>query len=232
MWKSIILFSILMSTVIVDAKKVRQEIFEQDLGDAFKIAPSTEGLAKVHLKCGADSMHITLETEEDFHGVLYTRGSFYKQSEPCFVKPKGVKGERTLRMKFPLTQCQTVQSGDLYSNVIVVQHDPELITPGDSAFTVECDFRKPRSFNVEASMNARDSKKATGSRISLANPDPSASETEEYIIRAKRSTASSESDSVTFIPDKEFKNQEDGSGEGPKVIGTVEEIKFEIKDEL
>lgn len=132
------------------------EIFEQDLGDAFKIAPSTEGLAKVHLKCGADSMHVTLETEEDFHGVLYTRGSYYKQSEPCFVKPKGVKGERTLRMKFPLTQCQTVQDGDLFSNVIVVQHDPELITPGDSAFTVECDFRKPRSLNVEASMNARD----------------------------------------------------------------------------
>lgn len=34
------------------------EIFEQDLGDSFKLAPSTEGLSKVHLKCGADSMHV------------------------------------------------------------------------------------------------------------------------------------------------------------------------------
>lgn len=75
------------------------------------------------------------------------------------------------------------------------------------------------------------SKKASGSRISLANPDPSASETEEYIIRAKRNTVSSESDSVTFIPE----NREiSGSGEdeGSKIIGTVEEIKLEIKDEL
>lgn len=87
---------------------------------------------------------------------MYTRGSFYKQAEPCFVKPKTQRGERKLRMKFPFNQCQTVQDGDKFSNVVVVQHDPELITPGDSAFTVECDFRKPRSINMEASFQARD----------------------------------------------------------------------------
>lgn len=79
------------------------------------------------------------------------------------------------------------------------------------------------------------SKKATGSRISLANPDPSASETEEYVIRAKRNTVSSESDSVTFIPDNANKeDQVDGNGkeEGSKVIGSIEEIKLEIKEEL
>lgn len=47
------------------------------------------------------------------------------------------------------------QVGDAYKNVIVVQHDPELVTPGDSAFEVECDFAKPRSFNVETSYQAR-----------------------------------------------------------------------------
>lgn len=50
-------------------------------------------------------MRVELKTEEDFDGVMYTRGSFYKQSEPCFVKPK--RAGKTLEMKFNLDQCQT-----------------------------------------------------------------------------------------------------------------------------
>lgn len=45
--------------------------------------------------------------------------------------------------------------GETFKNVVVVQHDPELVTPGDSAFEVECDFRKPRNINVEANYEAR-----------------------------------------------------------------------------
>lgn len=84
---------------------------------------------------------------------MYTRGSFYKQKAPCFVKPK--KGSKTVSMKFPLNQCQTIQDGEIYSNVVVVQHDPELVTTGDAAFQVECDFRKPRSITVNADLQAR-----------------------------------------------------------------------------
>ena len=99
-------------------------------------------------------MRIELKTEEDFEGVMYTRGSFYKQAEPCFVKPKR-KG-KTLEMRFNLDQCQTINEGNVFSNVVVVQHDPELVTPGDSAFIVECDFRKPRGITVNAEYNAKD----------------------------------------------------------------------------
>lgn len=126
------------------------------MSDSFKIDASTEGLQKVHLKCGSDSMQLELETEEDFNGVMYTRGSFYKQVEPCFVKPNLKRGARSLAMKFSFNQCQTLQDGDIFSNVVVIQHDPELVTPGDSAFTVECDFRKPRGLKVGADMQARD----------------------------------------------------------------------------
>jgi hypothetical protein len=132
------------------------EVWEQDLGDAFKIDESTEGLQKVNLKCGGDSMHVELLTDEDFTGVMYTRGSYYKQSEPCFVKPKPGRQTRQLEMKFSMNQCQTVKEGDVYSNVVVVQHDPELVTPGDAAFVVECDFRQPRSLNVGADFQASD----------------------------------------------------------------------------
>lgn len=124
------------------------------MGDAFKIDASTDGLQKVNLKCGADSMSVELLTNDEFKGVMYTRGSFYKQKEPCFVKPE--KGARSLSMKFPLSQCQTIQDGDVFSNIVVVQHDPELVTTGDAAFQVECDFRKPRSITVGADLQARD----------------------------------------------------------------------------
>lgn len=106
---------------------VSEQVWEQDLGDTFKIDASTQGLQMVHLKCGSNSMHVELETDANFNGVMYTRGSFYKQTEPCFVKGKS---SRSLRMSFPMDQCQTVQDGDVYKNVVVVQHDPDLVTPG------------------------------------------------------------------------------------------------------
>lgn len=109
---------------------ITEQIWEQDLGDTFKIDASTQGLQMVHLKCGSNSMHVELETEDNFSGVMYTRGSFYKQTEPCFVKAKPGKSSRSLTMRFPIDQCQTVQEGDVYKNVVVVQHDPDLVTPG------------------------------------------------------------------------------------------------------
>jgi len=35
----------------------------------------------------------------------------------------------------------------------VIQHDDELLTPGDAAFTLECDFSKPRDLTVTADLN-------------------------------------------------------------------------------
>ncbi|CAO1409719.1 unnamed protein product [Diamesa tonsa] len=186
--------------LVVNCSAKNQHVWEQDLSNTFNIDASTEGLQKVQLKCGADSMSIELVTEEDFHGVLYTRGSFYKGKAPCFITPKA-KGTRSLTLKFPMNQCQTIQDGDVYSNVVVVQHDPELVTTGDAAFQVECDFRKPRSITVEADFQARDSPKtAFGSRITLTSPDPSYVPETANKIRHKRDTATSDTYTVTFTP--------------------------------
>jgi len=46
------------------------------------------------------------------------------------------------------------QDSEVYSNVVVVQHDDELIMPGDAAFTVECDFSRPRDITVSADLEA------------------------------------------------------------------------------
>ncbi|XP_037949142.1 uncharacterized protein LOC119680411 isoform X2 [Teleopsis dalmanni] len=137
------------------SEQSQQEIWEQDLTDTFEIGGSDQGIQKVNLKCGSNSMNVVLETEKPFTGVMYTRGSFYKQSAPCFVKPS-VKNTRSMEMQFKFDQCQTLKEGDLYSNVVVIQNDPELITPGDSAFSLECDFNQPRELNVEANMQTRE----------------------------------------------------------------------------
>lgn len=56
-------------------------------------------------------MHVQLETVDDFTGVMYTRGSFHKQSGPCFIKPKIGRAVRSLKMKFALDDCLTNQVG-------------------------------------------------------------------------------------------------------------------------
>ncbi|KAH8417389.1 hypothetical protein KR222_010156 [Zaprionus bogoriensis] len=187
-----------------------QEIWEQDLSDTFKIEGSDQGIQKVNLKCGANSMNIMLETEKPFTGVMYTRGSFYKQTAPCFMKPSATQGTRTLEMNFQLDQCQTLKDGELYTNIVVIQNDPELITPGDSAFSLECDFRQPRSLDVEASMQARD-RVATKSKITLTSPDPAAPTDNLH------NSVFSNSDTVEYIPKFSKPNQ-------TIRLGTVEEV--------
>ncbi|XP_013102211.2 uncharacterized protein LOC106083616 isoform X1 [Stomoxys calcitrans] len=179
----------------------QQEVWEQDLSDTFKIEGSDQGIQKVNLKCGSDSMHVVLETEKPFTGVMYTRGSFYKQTAPCFVKPSANEGGKSLEMNFSLDECQTTKDGELYSNIVVIQNDPELITPGDSAFSLECDFRQPRNINVEASMQARD-RIAYASKITLTSPDPS-----EVSDNTLHPTVTSETNTVTYIPKDKLKTK-------------------------
>ncbi|XP_053681307.1 uncharacterized protein LOC128732159 [Anopheles nili] len=201
--------------------KPEESLFEQDLGDQFKIDASTQGLQKVNLRCGADSMRIELKTEEDFQGVMYTRGSYYKQTKPCFVKPE--RAGRTLEMKFNLDQCQTVNNGEVYSNIVVVQHDPDIVTPGDAAFAVECDFRKPRGVTVSSEIQARDSEDppAPSSRITLTSPDPSANTQTPN----EHNSVHSASGTVTFVPSR-FRNGSQLPEQ--RVRGTVETVEMPL----
>lgn len=52
----------------------------------------------------------------------------------------------------------------MFSNVVVVQHDPDLVTPGDAAFALECDFSSPRDVPVNADYQARDRYASTCTR--------------------------------------------------------------------
>lgn len=100
------------------------EVWKQDLGDQFQIEPSTQGVQNVHLKCGSNSMIVKLETDQEFTGVMYTKGNFYDQSEPCFASSKQKRGSRNLSMRFTFDQCNTKYDGNVFSNTVVVQNDP------------------------------------------------------------------------------------------------------------
>ena len=49
---------------------------EKDICEDVYIEASHEGFTEVVLSCGRNSMVVEVKMEEDFDGVIYTRGSF------------------------------------------------------------------------------------------------------------------------------------------------------------
>ncbi|KAJ8940073.1 hypothetical protein NQ314_010907, partial [Rhamnusium bicolor] len=60
--------------------------------------------------------------------------------------------------------------GNVYANVLILQHDKELIMPGDAAFNLECDFNKQKDITVKTDLY---NEKPVISRITLTDADPS-----------------------------------------------------------
>ncbi|XP_012271015.1 uncharacterized protein LOC105694693 isoform X2 [Orussus abietinus] len=168
-----------------------EEIWKQDLSKEMQIGASTEGYDRVGLRCGAETMTVELRTVDDFSGVIYTQGSFHSREPPCFLDP--VRG-RSFTMSIPLGECATEQEGNKYSNVVVIQHDDELLTPGDAAFTLECDFSRPRDLTVTADFNGRKNKAAKSS-IALVDADPGRDR------RKRAAYVESDTPEVVFTPD-------------------------------
>lgn len=185
--------AILLLTFLMTAKLegyAADEIWQQDLSKDMLIGASTEGYDRVGLRCGAEKMTVELRTTEDFSGVIYTQGSFHSREPSCFLDP--VRG-RSFTMNIPLNKCDTERDGDKYSNIVVVQHDDDLVTPGDAAFTLECDFSKPRDLTVTADFNGS-KKRSTRSSIALVDADPARDR------RKRTAYVESNSEEVVFVP--------------------------------
>ena len=52
------------------------EVWEKDMSEEIYIEASHEGFEGVELSCGRKSMVVEVKMEEDFDGVIYTRGGF------------------------------------------------------------------------------------------------------------------------------------------------------------
>ena len=57
------------------------EVWEKDMSEDIYIEASHEGFTSVELSCGRKSMVVQVNMEEDFDGVIYTRGSFMTKYE-------------------------------------------------------------------------------------------------------------------------------------------------------
>ncbi|CAK9818684.1 hypothetical protein ANTQUA_LOCUS9901 [Anthophora quadrimaculata] len=173
----------LLLLILTLRKQSAEEIWEQDLSMEMQIGASTEGYEKVALYCGANEMAVELQTYPDFSGVIYTQGSFHSRQSPCFLDP--VHGG-TFVINIPFDECATEKIGDKYKNILILQHDDELITPGDAAFVLKCDFSM-------AKQNESD-KKVGKSSISLVDADPGRDKTKTF------GYVESETNRVVFMP--------------------------------
>ena len=66
----------LLGWVLVLTSLVQGEVWQKDMSDEVYIEASTEGFRSVQLTCGRKRMVVELDMEDDFDGVIYTRGSF------------------------------------------------------------------------------------------------------------------------------------------------------------
>merc|ERR1719150_2247435 len=115
---------------------VRAETWEKDMSNEIYIESSHEGFSSVQLSCGKKRMVVEVKMDDDFDGIIYTRGSFMSKPKECFYDAEGGT-EHTL--KIPYDKCGLTEESDGFlSQVLVVQHDDWLIFPGDLAFTLQC----------------------------------------------------------------------------------------------
>ena len=54
----------------------RAETWEKDMSDEIYIESSHEGFSSVQLSCGKKRMVVEVKMDDDFDGIIYTRGSF------------------------------------------------------------------------------------------------------------------------------------------------------------
>ncbi|XP_046655546.1 uncharacterized protein LOC124349085 isoform X1 [Daphnia pulicaria] len=137
------------------------ELWREDVTGRMNIGVTASGFDQIRLDCGSNNFQVVVETLADFRGVIYTRGSFYSRKAPCFLD---ANGGRRFRLKIPYDQCNVEDDGEKFQVTLILQHDKELIMPGDGAFALQCDLsaKDSKSFKVSAV-----------SSISLADPDPS-----------------------------------------------------------
>merc|ERR1711936_460775 len=165
---------LLLNTVLL----VTADTWEKDMSDEIYIEASHEGFRSVKLSCGKKRMVVEVKMEEDFDGIIYTRGSFMSKPKDCYYDADGGT-DHTL--KIPFDKCGIKEDGEGFlSQVLVVQHDDWLIFPGDLAFTLQCSAEQV-------------------ARIGLSDPDPSSAGKE--LPKHKKSTVESQTGTVSFTPD-------------------------------
>lgn len=163
---------------------------------SLKIGVSHEGFGRAVVDCGDREVAFVISMDEEFHGVLYTRGNFHAKNTACY---RNAEGGKDFALKFGYEDCgmkyDDVSGG--YSTTVIVQHDDDLIFPGDLAFALFC--------RREQQTESSDEDNVERSRITLVDADPAAGPPEE---EGTHHYASSDSDVATLLPPQPVDHQE------------------------
>ncbi|XP_065351248.1 uncharacterized protein LOC135946799 [Cloeon dipterum] len=174
-----------------------QEMWSKDMTNEIEIGPADSGYKEVHLRCIEQKriFQVNIELDEDFSGVIYTRGSYASKDKDCFLH---AKAGRKFRMKIPFDKCGTKREGDIFKTVLIVQYDEFLIMPGDAAFELECNVGPiVAEVTVDSAISTQPQVRKPISKISLADADPSG----KPLPRHRQSVVTGEEGEVSFTPD-------------------------------
>ena len=99
-------------------QKIWSEIWEKDMSEEVYIEASRDGFEFVSLECLEKHFQVTLELEEPFDGVFYTRGSYKQGKPPCYFH---VDVSTTATLKIPYDGFKTVKRDVNYTNTVILQ---------------------------------------------------------------------------------------------------------------
>ena len=88
--------------VLSQLMMVSSETWEKDMSEEIYIEASNEGFTEVRLTCGKKRMVVEVLMEEDFDGVIYTRGSFMSKPKDCYYDADGGTDHK---LKIPFDKC-------------------------------------------------------------------------------------------------------------------------------
>ena len=78
------------------------DLWREDLGKKINIGVSASGFDHIRLQCSEDSFDVSIRMQEDFQGVIYIRGNFYKRGDSCFLN---ANGGLQFHMEIPYYDC-------------------------------------------------------------------------------------------------------------------------------
>ena len=99
-------------------RKLLSEIWEKDMSQDIYIEASRDGFEFISLDCLEKHFQVTLELEEPFDGVFYTRGSYKQGKPPCYFHGDG---STMATLKIPYDECKTAKKGGNYTNTVILQ---------------------------------------------------------------------------------------------------------------
>jgi len=132
----------------------QQDLWREDLGRKMNIGVSASGFDEIKLECAEDALDVSIRMEKDFNGVIYVRGNFYARQEPCFLE---AHGGRQFHMAIPFHDCKIQTDEDGFKTTLIIQHDSELIMPGDGAFELQCHTQRSDNTGIQLLVRSIDS---------------------------------------------------------------------------